>query len=358
MKRKNYSKIFAQGVATLLAAALLVSCNVDDSYDLATIDDSNIGIGTDESIFNLPLVEVTMSVSDLTTTTDDDSMGSDTYGRDGLEDDGLEDDGLEDDGLESSDDITSLLNDFTSLMPSLLTGDYANGINIEKLKTNDDNYVTNLVDILFEEIETNETKRLNFCTFLSENQTDYPDIVAELKDLGVDTDGTAQDWADDLGTIMAEAEDGDLDDVQGYVVTGISDYAQDIVTSYSLEETELDESIAVDQDTIDLISKNLDGLANTIRLIAKITTDLPLDIVVKPYIILEDGTKIYIADIDGLNGLESTEITEEQLNEMLGTFKFAVDISFEHYQPNGVEDTSNCYLKLTLFLRKTGGITF
>lgn len=46
----------------IVALAMLVSCNVDSSYDLSNLESDNIGFGTDETSFSIPLFKVTFAI--------------------------------------------------------------------------------------------------------------------------------------------------------------------------------------------------------------------------------------------------------------------------------------------------------
>ncbi len=46
----------------LFALATLTSCNIDESYDLSNVDSDNMGFGTDETSFMIPLFEITFTI--------------------------------------------------------------------------------------------------------------------------------------------------------------------------------------------------------------------------------------------------------------------------------------------------------
>lgn len=56
------TKLIDKGILIIVTMVIMMSCNVDKSYDLSSIDSDCLGFGTDETSFVIPLFSVTFAI--------------------------------------------------------------------------------------------------------------------------------------------------------------------------------------------------------------------------------------------------------------------------------------------------------
>ncbi len=335
-------KIYFKYALPLLSAMICAGCNVDQSYDLSNINNDNIGIGTDESTFDMPLVTVTLDISSLLGSGGE-VMSAPT--------------GRADYGSLSVSDVLDMVNDITSFLPSVLDGEYAGGINLDQLS--DETYVKGLVDLLFDEMTTDSQKRLALCEYiLEEVTTDYADVLD-----GILTDDiatyTAQECADELGDVLNDSDYADdIVTLKASIVDEIIVCSADLVTDYSM--TEDLGSIDVDSSALDILSSNLEGESNYIQLFAEVTTNLPLTVTITPKLILSDSSELILASLSDLESGSELGIIDsiEQLEIILASLVISADITINYFDPSaGSLDLTDKYLQIKLVVRKGGSFT-
>ncbi len=364
MKRVNF---LGAATASMLALSI-VGCNIDDSYDLSKVaDNTEIGIGTDDSCFDLPLADVTIAFSTLSNTVSSDGSALQLRSRSSS-------------SLDSS-AVLEIVNEISALLPSELDGDYEGGIDLSQL--NDPDYSAGLVELLVEELTESEEKCVVFTELVfdkldlgvssggSGDLTDenYADLITTLETaLGVesiDEFETAADCAAALSEVL-NSEDSAVDelvaDLKDEMTNLIVTKSEDIETTFYVSEY-IDEAIDIGEDILDILEKNLDGDKNTLSLLFDKDTNLPLEMTLVPTIELSDGTVISVADfVDAAEDNASaygSEITFDQLCDLLEGMKFSATVEINNYDPSlGDLNLDDKYANVKIIARKRGSLKF
>lgn len=349
MNRIKYLK----SILVALVSTMFVGCNIDSSYDLSqAAEDSSLSIGTDDTYFDLPLAEINLSVSVMSEDGGSLSQAVATRGT----------------SLSSASDMLSTLDEISTMLPSDLDGEYADGVDLSRL--GEAEYTSGLVDILFEELSENEEKRVDFAELVLEKSGDdneeYSATLQQLEvALGVELTSfeSADSCADAIKT-MLDSDDAavvsELEKLKGEVSTVIVDKSESIDTVFTIRET-VNEAIEIGEDVVDMLEKNLDGDKNTLSLLFTTNTNLPLDITLTPAIELSNGTIITIAEFaEAASQLEvGTNIDGEQLREILQGMTFTAVVTLNNYDPSISDlDIDGKYIYVKLIARKRGSLIF
>ncbi len=339
--KKLYTKLLCASM--LFSAAILTSC-VDSDYDLSKMSDGQFGIGTDETSFDMPLVQVSLDVSTLEITGSEDPISAVATTK-----------------SESSLDFSEEL-DKLDIITALLPNNFGE-IDLVQIKADevgDCEYTESIVDALFDELSSSNAKRLTLCEAIKESESDdYDEIKDALVELNIDLDTiTAQEGADLLDDNLNDSNNADeIDDVKEQVVLAILDGFDDIEVEYEVEQV-LD-SVDIGSDALDILQKNLDGDKNTLRLIADVTTNLPLSVtlVIQVWNGIEYITIPTLEDLAG--SLDGYIDTIDDLNTILSDLKFKAKIVVNNYIPgSGDFDLTGKYIYVTFIARKTGSLVF
>ncbi len=361
-------KIYSFGaIAASVLSLFVVSCNIDSSYDLGeAADNTQFGIGTDESTFDFPLADINISLSQITS-------GSSIYSS-------AEQMRVNSVSSTSSYDVLEIVQDLVAILPSDLSGTaYDGGIDLSRLGETD--YVEGLITLLFDELAISADKRESFVLLILDKLGMDED---DMSSGGTVTDPDYVDMVDALESVLgaeissfnsvsscADAIEVALNSqdtiVQGYVTDLIDEITDlivlksgDIETEFSISET-IEDAIDVSDDVLDMLKKNLDGEKNTLTLLFKLDTNLPLNVTLTVVIYLPNGDPITISEfVDALDEVEiGDSLTEEQLDELLQGLCFTASIEMNYYDPAlGDLDLSDTYVKLSLIARKRGWIIF
>lgn len=342
MKKNIFTNVFSTAAIALSIAALGVSCDVSTD---------NMGLGTDETVTEIPLATINV---DLASFLEPSSVAS-----------------RSDDSITYSyEEIFGSIDAITSLLPS--------GADVELAKLGDTDYVTALVDDLTTDLKGSYERCEDLCeTVVDEG---YSDILSEISKLSPDDSPALSEDSSDAEIAAAakslhdalniDADDGDdLVEARDEIVTDVKDsivaeiLAADIDQYTMVESEESVPAVTIDQSTLDLFTSNLGEDNNKLYLRVSYDYDLPLTLAIVTKITYAlDGTN----QTDELIELDSDadtdangEITEDELDVILGGFKFNTSIEF------GTLTTSNESLldaiegeKLTIKLsaRKRGAI--
>lgn len=341
-------KIYNVGVSLCMAlvALVMVGCNIDDAYDLSNLNTDNIGIGTDDTTFDMPLMEVSFDVEDLLNEGYDDESRAD--GEATVAD---EVDEADEEVTISATDLLNEIQSFVAFLPS----SYEDGIEIDQLS--DEKHAGEIVDALLGELTADEEKRDDFCLFVYESQEDYPAVVATLTNIITTVElSNTEAFADALGVLLNDSsKTAEIAEIRGSVTDAIVDSAADFDTTFQIDE-EFADSIEIDDAAMDLIESNLDGVKNTLSLLFSINSNLPIGMTIEPKIVLSDDTQIAITNIEDLEA-ELESISAETLRSLLSKFRISVEITFTTFIPdNGDLDLSDKYLSVKFIARKSGSI--
>ncbi len=342
MEKKFYFNSIFGVVVSFFVAALVVGCNVDESYDLSNIDDSSMGIGTDATQFDIPLATVTLDVSEMIL-----SGESDDEGRSG------------DDSSTSTSQLAEVFEVIENLS-AFLPAEREEGIDLYRL--DDEDYVALLIDELIGELSVSETKREDFCTVASnEGNEGYLMVIENYLDVTIDPDNI-ESSADALyEAIISSEEDGSLDEFKSAMKDEVkSEVEENSIESYTNFEEEYSVgSTGIDSSTKDILEKNVDGDNNTLIILAVVSDDLPLTIIVTPQIYY-GGEYHDIGDLsDAVNSL--AKITNiEQLSDILDDLNIRAVVQITNYDPRqgalDAESLNGKSIKISLVARKMGSI--
>ncbi len=360
MNRKFYS-FTKRLAAVMVAAAVSVGCNVDDSYDLSNVD-SDFGMGTDETQFYLPLISVNIDPSqEINSSSESVSIVNLTTKSEGDEGDS----GDETETTTSSTDIFSNLDKVNAFLPNR-----EEGIDLSLIAT-DDAYLIQLVEDLLAEILTDDDKCLDFIETVNDDSDES--FAALQEQMGTYNAGNQNYTGSNyLGATLDEDETG-VDDLQNKLTTGGADAIQETKDlTFDLIRDMVDENcnskveagqIDVASDTISMLNKNLDGNKNKLYLFATFETDMDVNIVLDIKITY-NGKQIDVPAVNAaienavntLNGEE--ELDGEALDAILANLDFDIKFYATDYDPNKGIDTTGKYIKLTFIALKTGSLIF
>ncbi len=363
MKKKLYSKRFLQGALSLLAASLVVGCNVDDSYDLSNIDTDNIGIGSTTSKLDIPLATIHLGLSSL----GNESGGSLVAASRVSPTPSL--------SSFSATEMMELLKTVDALLPSDLSGtEYEGGIDISKLSGSDaadENYTQGLVDILIDEVKNDETKRTDLCEILIDNNNDsenhdYADVIDSFKDdlkITIAPTMSKEELSAQLGTELNKPEnESKIKNLSTTMTEVVKTQSSGIKTDYEVTE-DLDD-VSLGEDVLDILKGNLDGKSNYLYVVASLSHNIPMSVEITPSIILVDpetneSTTIEIKDRSLIDDESAhTKLTDEQVDMLVNGLGIKADIHINFYDPSaGTLDIDDKEVEVTLVARKGGSIS-
>ncbi len=346
-------------VVATASAILQAGCNVDSDYDLSNIESDSLGLGTDESVFDIPLAKVTLNAADF-----------------------LINDELSSYGILADSKVTSMSSDITdafvtdhwdagimgliyqinSILPTELSGEYADGIDLSRF--DDAAYVSDLVGIVVDEYANDEAKILDFCEMMIARAPNYPDQVEMISDIfDIDFDDVTLSAADCAATLMDALNDEDMqeeyiaafaEDILPGIMAVLVEYAK-----ISIEESVA--SIALDESVYDLIGGNLDGDKNYLQIGAAITTDLPFSVSFDSSLLyVEDGSEksIAITSVTDYSGDKGVIESVDVLRAIMESVTIKADVSLDKYTPASDLTLDDKSVVVTLMARKSGSIKF
>lgn len=333
MNRKFYS-FTKRLAAVMVAAAVSVGCNVDDTYDLSSVNTDGIGLGTDDTSFDIPLVDVTVDASEAIST----SVVVRTKA-----------DGEE---TESDSDFFAALTEINSILPSGEKIDLA-------LVDSDDDYAAGVSAKLLAEIQSNKGKCEDFYDTIKEGE-EYSDLRTQLED---DLDIDFSD--DDASAFHTEIEKNTADNLSGSL-TSLTTTMQDRVRENTCETIEVG-SVDIGTDVIDMLNKNIDGDKNTIRIMATYDSDLTfsdgtaLDMSFKGTLIYANDGEIelpdYVSEDEEKKGTTTGTVSSADiLDQILANLTVELDYGIKNYNTSKTIETKDKKIKITLIVRKSGSL--
>lgn len=303
-------------IVTLLCVALAAASCIDDKYDLGKIDSDNITIGDDESMFEMPLAQVIVHMTEL--------------------------------GNGSS-DVQAIFSEADIWLPTTLPGGttYAD---LRRLTDPTDSYLDQSIDLLFDEMAASPTK-MDEVTDLIWRTPEYRNRFSEVIS------------ASEEALFKSLFREYFADDVAGETIRDLSgglarDYLSDIrieAVSYRIE------GIDLGSDVVDMLVKNLDpegtpDARNTLELYGTVASALPLSLQTAPTF---TGTNIrmepFAVGPDEQNIVPATRLYEPDLRTVLDGVEIVLPLDPLRYYPDKAFDESQ-QLVLNLHLRKRGGL--
>lgn len=316
-----------------LSVVAMMSCNVDENYDLSNVKTDNIVIGTNDSVFDVPVATLTLTDEDFSNI----STKSTTESMSFLE-------------------VITLVNAF---LPSDTV------VDIDAL-TSDDNRteIDRLTEELVEELKSSDSKCMDLAEILytyMDDIEDEPEIKAVCENLGLDVDNnpSVEDIYMAIKELVKDDElTGEFQDLLGdaveiNVVDGIKDY-----TNIDVEE-ELG-TIEIPSDVVDIIKDNVDGIDSKLSIIATFEHNFPFDFDILPLTLVNDTTGDSISINLTLTG-ESVDPLEIDIDRLISILedgsgaRLVTTIDLKSYISG---NESDYYLKIKLSLRKSGAISF
>ncbi len=333
-------------VAAILPLAIS-SCNVDSSYDLSeSLDNSEMGFGTDDTSFELPLLNINIQASKFTASINDDKASVTRSSND---------------NAFLAENLLNTIDDISSLLPSTPDGE-----KIDITKLGDEEYVSEIVDELFVEISTDSEKREAFAKSAMENKSeadpDFAELITQLEVvLGAPLESfeDTNSCADAIKKAIDDEDNAAVTDLKSSVTETVIDNSKNIRTVFEVRE-KIHDTIELGDDIMNMLDKNLDGDKNTLSLLFRVSSNLPFDITLTPAIELSTGEVIAISEFkEAVNhpGFDRTSITKEQFRSMLDGMTFTSIIKVENYDPSKGDltlDGKSIYVQL--IARKTGSI--
>ncbi len=330
MNVKFYSFLFA-------VAALAVSCNVDESYDISDVKTDNIVIGSDESVFDIPVATIVFTGDDLDGFTSSSSSGSE---------------------LMASASRSTETTGFTEIMNQVqifLPSDYE--VDAEALSGDDsDAEVDELVGALTSELSSNSSKRDELADMLYENKdnSDYDDVFEVL---GVDSssDFSVSDLSSAIKTTVNDDEGlaylSDL--LKGVVTENIVNLLGDYM------EINIEQALGVvdiPSDVVDILNDNIDGDTNKLSVIATYEHNMPFNFTLSPITISNGQVISFEPTVIGADYAPEDVVVDEFVDVLSSGDGATLGLDLNLTSLVSMSGGDGYFLKIKLALRKTGTI--
>lgn len=322
-------KYFFMIVSALCCVVTFSSC-IDKEYDLTQIDTEDVVIGNDDSEFCMPLLTVHVTSADICQ-----NVGAEEVS------------------------IKNLYENLSMWVPATLPGGVVY-VDVPRLMAEDE-YFDAIFDALYDEIQSNEQKRMSVCLYLvREHRAQLIDILLELPNSAI------QIVANGLNKLSDEVAAQILSEL----VVNYSDIIKEVlrelatvdVDALVLKDIDVDiPSLDISQDIRDMLSDNLDPASdstptNALYIEACIDSEFPFTFQLSPAV---DGTMIKFGNLTinyGSNEIDQIRIYEEDLHAVIYGSHLSMPISVLRYYPY-VEFDDESEIQVHLSVRKTGGLT-
>lgn len=298
-------------IPLLLLCASFTACT-DSDYDLKHVTTDNATIGDDNSVYELPLAKVNISLSQMS------------------------------DGTAQ---IDAMFKQANIWLPTAVTQ-----VDIEKLTTNNI-YRNELIGQTIDEMKSSqgEAKRNAVIQHTWDN---YRQEFASM--MGSPT--TLEAYSTAFTTVLA-TNSSVLDDQ-------INSIATDYLKKIDIEELSYEiKDVNVDSDIVDMLANNLDpegtpGAKNTLHIYGTISSGLPIAIRLDPIIEVSRQIGFTVTTAPGQMGeIPPTQIYEQDLRQILAGTTIRIPVALLTYYPQQ-EFESTQQINIQLALRKKGGLKF
>lgn len=301
----------------LAVAGALYAC--DSSWDLSKVSTDDTTIGSDQSVFTMPLATLKIDISELNT------KGTRAV---------------------SDDNIRAIFDEVDIWLATVLP-DGQNYIDIKLLADETSLYLGNLIEQLYNEMRTNANKRKAVADLVWEK---YKYDVKDYVDIST-AESFIRDFDDKIAAQMPELEAQIRTIAREYLKN--VDNIDDIV--YNVDDFELD------KDVVDMLTKNIDPAdkanpKNMLYIYGTIHSELPIGLEVTPVF---EGTNI-IFDPIRIEPNEDVEIGEvrifaEDLQRVISGVKIVIPVGLLKYYPQQKFQDGQL-ITLTLKVKKVGGL--
>lgn len=309
----------------LLCVAVLAASCIDDAYDLSEIETGDIAIGGDGSVFECPLLTVTLAMKDFT----DESDGE---------------------------NVEEIFNEADIWLPENLPGG-EEAVDVGKLTTpgpDQTTYLQALLDALIAELDTGNEKLDQLIGLIYDKYyDDFADLIPGLSEIAPGDKPTLDLF---IGLFKAAWADPTVkEQISGEIELFAHNYLVNI--EVNVETINID-AIDIDPDILDMLVRNIDGTKNKLQLYGSLSSELPLSFTTSAGLLGGDVTLTLDAQPDRTTAIEPVDISGDNLRRVVEqgspiTFGVALD---KYYPRKGFNDQQR--VKINLKIRKTGGLTF
>ncbi|MFI3318738.1 MAG: membrane lipoprotein lipid attachment site-containing protein [Rikenellaceae bacterium] len=331
---------------TLLAAALVAGCNVNEDFDLSKIESDNLTFGNENSLFEAPMVSITIDLDEQFSSTTE-SLST---------------------RASSDKSFADYVSEYDELIPSSYSQD---GVDLQLLADQEDSsYRDTFIEELVTEAVTDEGKSETLASLVYDNWDSLDEIDPEIKDVLTESeiDYTAdKDAFVGAFSTTLQSEDSTL---ASAITTTASALVQQNISELTDEIQAQDisasiDAIALPDDILKMITDNLDGENCSLRLFARIVNNIPFDFSLNtPTIEAISGYVLTMEDNLENDRLESNEISSDNLTEILEGINVVTTLSITTFYPSSstkseteTEQSEGYSITIELGLIKSGAIT-
>ena len=307
----------------LALTALLCSC-IDERYDLSNIESSEIAIGNDESEFLMPLAQISIRVDRLVAESE-----------------------------EGEENILDLYGEASIWIPAV-----PDFLDVPRL-SEDEAYLASILEALFEEMHTSETKRMEVCTLIA---TSYREefismlsgsLPQEILNPILNTDN--ETGARLIADLFMQNE------WQEEVFDSICELASSHICNLQIDDVVYEiPRLQISSDVKQMLRNNLDPIeaehaTNALYLFGSIESELPFQFQINPYF---EQTAINIGALhigQDPTAFDHVRISAEDLECLFEGSRLHMPVLIEKYYPQqGINLDQE--IKLSISLRKTGSL--
>lgn len=314
---------------SILLLVVAVSC-VDQAYDLSKVDGDDFAIGSDQSEFEMPLVNITLTAKQLIAESD-----------------------------ESDSDIIEIYQEADIWLPTNLPGG-AQYVEVLLLQEDFD-YMQSILVALFEEMKVSEAKRVAVCDLIAEKYREEFISVLPESVPGEVVEMIEMETPEEAGTIIVELF---MDEsLQEEIFDSIS-----LVAEYHLTDMQVSDvvyevgDLGLGSDVEDMIKKNLDPkgtepAVNALYMSGTVDSDFPFYLLLDPHI---DGTEIDLGPVrvtEQVLPIEEVRLYTQDVEVIFRGTTLTMPLRITRYYPKqGISEQNEVHIHLKL--RKTGSLKF
>ncbi len=319
----------------LMTILVAVACNVDENYDLSNVSFDDIEIGSEESIFTVPIATITLTSGDLNGT------GSGTAA-----------------AVASSVAVTRATSDlsFTDIL-ALINAFLPSGTEVNVSDLTDESKkgetIADLADELVKELQSSEQKIAELAAVMYEYQERFDDSLFAA--IGLDSSKTysEEEFQD---AIKATLSSGDMDTIAGFTSAICNLIDVDIASELEeYSEMEIDQSV----DSVEIPSELVDILGGddeTGSIIATYTHNFPFVFAIDE-IVLNSGDQSIVLKLttEGEESVLNTYKISEISSILSDGANLSSGITLETYIPAAMADYA---IVVKIAIQKSGSLKF
>ncbi len=303
-------------ILLLLSGTLSTAC-IDKDYDLGEIDTDDITIGSEESQFRIPLATVLVTKDEI---------------------------------KNSGGDIEAIFDEADIWLPSPLP-EGAKSVNLQLLRTDPDE-VGKLLDALTAQMLTDNDKLNAIADLLCEDK--YIGTFLPLLPPGTNVNT--------FKPVFIEAFKNDAamrETLSGAVRTEAHTY----LTTLEVNQLEYEVGhIDISSDVVDMLADNLDpkgtpNAKNTLFLYGKITSGLPVSVLLDPlFSPTEIAFQVEVGADKTSNDIPETQLFAEDLRQIVEGVTIRIPVTLKEYYPGRGFSDDQHQIVISLSLLKNGGL--